>query len=189
MFERFTRRARAVLVHAQDEARQLGHNFLGTEHLLLGLLVEGEGVGAKALGGLGVTADAVRELVREIVGPGAESDLATPDDDAELLATIGVDFDQVRQAAEEAFGPGALEIAAAKRTGPKVRFAPRAKKALELALREALQLGHSYVGTEHLLLGLTRVDDGVSGVVLRRLGVSSAAVRQAVLDELASLGT
>jgi ATP-dependent Clp protease ATP-binding subunit ClpC len=112
MFERFTDRARRVVVLAQDEARLLNHNYIGTEHILLGLIHENEGVGAKALEALGVTLDAVREQVRDIIGEGNQ----TP--------------------------------------SGHIPFTPRAKKVLELSLREALQLGHNYIGTEHILLGL-----------------------------------
>ncbi|MGH8921240.1 MAG: Clp protease N-terminal domain-containing protein, partial [Actinomycetes bacterium] len=112
MFERFTDRARRVLVLAQEEARLLNHNFIGTEHILLGLIHEGEGVAAKALEQLGISLEAVREKVEETIGPAGTSPAGSPP------------------------------------------FTPRAKKVLELSLREALQLGHNYIGTEHMLLGL-----------------------------------
>jgi ATP-dependent Clp protease ATP-binding subunit ClpC len=114
MFEKFTDKARRVVVLAQEEAKLLNHNYIGTEHILLGLIHEGEGVAAKALEALGISLDGVREQVQEIIGQG--------------------------------------------QTAPTghIPFTPRAKKVLELSLREALQLGHSYIGTEHLLLGLIR---------------------------------
>src|SRR4026207_1097873 len=121
MFERFTDRARRVVVLAQEEARMLNHNYIGTEHILLGLIHEGEGVAAKALESLNISLEAVRQQVEEIIGQG--------------------------QAAP---------------TGP-ITITPRAKKVLELSLREALQLGHNYIGTEHILLGLIREGEGVAG--------------------------
>jgi ATP-dependent Clp protease ATP-binding subunit ClpA len=142
VFERFTDRARRVLVLAQEEARLLNHGFIGTEHLLLGLLAEGQGVAAVALGQLDVTRDVVREKVVEAVG-----------------------------------------IAGTPPTGSP-QFTPRAKKVLELALREALQLGHNYIGTEHILLGLVREGQGVASQVLVSLGADLARVRQQVIQLL-----
>ena len=142
MFERFTDRARRVIVLAQDEARLLNHNYIGTEHILLGLIHEGEGVGAKALESLGITLEGVREQVREIITEGTQAP-----------------------------------------TG-HIPFTPRAKKVLELSLREALQLGHGYIGTEHILLGLLREGDGVAVKVLTRMGAQPAAVRQEVIERL-----
>ena len=143
MFERFTDRARRVLVLAQEEARLLNHNFIGTEHILLGLIHEGEGVAAKALESLGISLEAVREKVEETIGPAGSSTTGSPP------------------------------------------FTPRAKKVLELSLREALQLGHNYIGTEHLLLALYRGQSGVAKQVLEQLGASEAAVREKVLAALA----
>ena len=142
MFERFTDRARRVVVLAQDEARLLNHNYIGTEHILLGLIHENEGVGAKALEALGVTLDAVREQVRDIIGEGKQ----TP--------------------------------------SGHIPFTPRAKKVLELSLREALQLGHNYIGTEHILLGLLREGEGTAVKVLSRLKAEHSAVRQEVIERL-----
>jgi ATP-dependent Clp protease ATP-binding subunit ClpC len=136
MFERFTDRARRVLVLAQEEARLLNHNFIGTEHILLGLIHEGEGVAAKALESLGVSREAVREKVAETIGPAGSSTTASPP------------------------------------------FTPRAKRVLELSLREALQLGHNYIGTEHMLLGLVREGEGVAARVLVSLGADLPRVRQ-----------
>ena len=143
MFERFTDRARASLSYAQDEARELGHDFIGTEHLLLGLLREGEGVAAKALEALGVSLEETRERVAEMIGTGSASDPAG-----------------------------------------SPPFTPRAKKVLELSLREALQIGHNYIGTEHLLLGLVREGDGVAARVLVASGADLARVRQQVMELL-----
>jgi ATP-dependent Clp protease ATP-binding subunit ClpC len=139
MFERFTDRARRVVVFAAEEARMLNHNYIGTEHLLLGLIHEGEGVAAKALESLGISLEAVRRQVEEIVGQG--------------------------QAAPTGHIP----------------FTPRAKKVMELSLREALQLGHNYIGTEHILLGLIREGEGVAAQVLQKLGADLNRVRQQVL--------
>jgi ATP-dependent Clp protease ATP-binding subunit ClpA len=143
MFERFTDRARRVLVLAQDEARGLEHNFLGTEHILLGLIKEGEGVGAKALEELGTTHDRLRRRIAEVVTPG---------------------------------DPGTASGAPP--------FTPRSKKVLELALREALELGHNYIGTEHLLLGLVREGSGVAAQVLVAEGLDLTTVRQKVIQLL-----
>ena len=140
MFERFTDRARRVLVLAQEEARDLNHAFIGTEHILLGLIREGEGVAAKALDALGVTFDVVREKVEEAIGANTNPSPGSPP------------------------------------------FTPRAKKVLELSLREALQLGHSYIGTEHMLLGLVREGDGVAAQVLNDLGADMARVRTQVIQ-------
>ncbi|OKL48400.1 NDP-hexose 4-ketoreductase [Boudabousia liubingyangii] len=142
MFERFTDRARRVVVLAQDEARNLNHNYIGTEHLLLGLIAEGEGIAAKALKSKDVTLEAVREQVIEIIGKGSTE------------------------------------------TTGHIPFTPRGKKVFELALREALQLGHNYIGTEHLLLGLLREGDGVASQVLTKLGVDLNELRKAVMQLL-----
>ena len=142
MFERFTERARKVVVLAQEEARHFNHNYIGTEHLLLGLLREDEGVAARALSSLNVTLDEVREQVESIVGYGEEG------------------------------------------TGAQAPFTPRSKKVLELALREALQLGHNYIGTEHILLGLVRESEGVAARVLSNLDVDPDKVRREVVRML-----
>ena len=142
MFERFTDRARRVVVLAQEEARMLNHNYIGTEHILLGLIHEGEGVAAKALESLGISLDSVREQVQEIIGQGQQA------------------------------------------PSGHIPFTPRAKKVLELSLREALQLGHNYIGTEHILLGLIREGEGVAAQVLVKLGADLNRVRQQVLQLL-----
>ena len=139
MFERFTDRARRVVVLAQEEARMLNHNHIGTEHILLGLIHEGQGVAAEALESLGVSLEAVRREVQEITGRGRRA------------------------------------------PSGHIPFTARAKTALEQSLREALQLGHDYIGTEHILLGLTREDDGVAAQVLIRLGADLNRVRQQVI--------
>jgi len=146
MFERFTDRARRVVVLAQEEARKLNHNYIGTEHLLLGLIRESEGVAAKALESLGISLDAVRQQVREIIGQGQQPP------------------------------PG------------HIPFTKRAKKALELSTRESMQLGHNYIGTEHILLGLLREGDGVAAQVLVKLGADLNLVRQQVIQLLQGSG-
>jgi ATP-dependent Clp protease ATP-binding subunit ClpC len=146
MFERFTERARRVVVHAQEEARDLNHSYIGTEHLLLGLMREPGSAAARALRELGIGRDGVREQVVEIVGRGSDPP------------------------------PG------------HIPFTPRAKKVLELSLREALQLSHNYIGTEHILLGLVREGHGVAAKVLASLGGDLSRVRDKVI-ELAPPGT
>jgi ATP-dependent Clp protease ATP-binding subunit ClpA len=139
MFERFTERARKSVVLAQEEARHFNHNYIGAEHLLLGLLRQDEGIAAQALVSLNVTLDEAREQLGSIVGYGKEG------------------------------------------TGPEAPFTPRSKKVLELALRESMQLGHNYIGTEHLLLGLVRESQGVANEMLSNLGVEADEVREQVI--------
>ena len=142
MFERFTDRARRVVVEAQDEARTLNHNYIGTEHILLGLIHEGQGTGAKALESLGISLDTVRQQVQEIIGQGQHA------------------------------------------PSGHIPFPPRAKKVLELGLAESKALGHHYIGTEHILLGLIREGDGVAAQVLVKLGADLNRVRQQVIQLL-----
>ncbi len=140
MFEKFTDRARRVIVLAQEEARMLDHNYIGTEHLLLGLIHEGRGVAARALESLGVSLEDVRRNVEEMIGRGQQA------------------------------------------LSGHIPFTPRAKKVLELSLRESQQLGHDYIGTEHILLGLIREGEGVAAQVLVKLGADLNRVRQQVLE-------
>jgi ATP-dependent Clp protease ATP-binding subunit ClpC len=142
MFERFSQRARRVVVLAQEEARLLNHNYIGTEHILLGLIREGEGVAAKALESLGISLDAVRQQVEKIIGRGQQA------------------------------------------PSGHIPFTPRAKKVLELSLREAKALGHNYIGTEHILLGLIREGSGVAAQVLVKLGADLNRARQQVVQLL-----
>jgi hypothetical protein len=142
MFERFTDRARLVVVLAQQEARRLDHGYIGTEHILLGLIHEGDGVAARALDSLGISLDAVRQQVEEIIGRGQQA------------------------------------------PSGHIPFTPRAKKVLELSLREALQLGHDDIGTEHILLGLVREGGGVAAQILVKLGADLNRVRQQVIQLL-----
>jgi ATP-dependent Clp protease ATP-binding subunit ClpA len=174
VFERFTKRARQSLAEAQLEAANLGHNFIGTEHLLLGLMRVHEGVASQVLTAAGVEIDRVREKVAEIIGGGV---------DAGALASIGIDVDAVREAVEASFGPGAFDRAVSGVDRRGAPFTPRSKKVMELALREALGLGHNYIGTEHLLLGIIRECHGVAAVVLHRL-LPETDFRGLVLDRL-----
>jgi ATP-dependent Clp protease ATP-binding subunit ClpA len=189
VFDRFTDGARQVVVLAQEEARALGHDYIGTEHLLLGLLGEEKGLAAVALGEAGVEPDAVRDEVVRLVGRGALGDA-----DADALRAIGIDLDTVREKVEEAFGPGALEPVRHLRGRRRRRrrcaepgqipFTPRAKKVLELSLRQALKLRHHHVGTEHLLLGLVAEGQGLAAEVLVALGTSPEELRRRVLAAL-----
>ena len=145
MFERFTDRARRVVVFAQEEARLLNHNYIGTEHVLLGLIHEGDGVAARALTSLDISLEAVRGRVESTIGRGAGA------------------------------------------PSGHIPFTPRAKKVLELSLKEALKLGHNYIGTEHILLGLIREGEGVAAQVLVELGVNLDGARQKVIQLLADL--
>jgi ATP-dependent Clp protease ATP-binding subunit ClpA len=190
MFERFTPPARSAVVLAQEEARELGHGFIGTEHLLLGLLREGSGPGPRALARLGIAHDDVRADVVRFVG--------TPDrGDQELLETLGIDLDEVRRRVEDTFGPGALDRARRRwgkgrcedaPPGGRIPFTPRAKKVLELSLREAERLHHGHIGTEHILLGLSREGQGLAAKVLESRGAPGEAVRAAVDQELGTNG-
>src|ERR1700754_4193530 len=146
MFERFTDRARRVVVLAQEEARMLNHNYIGTEHILLGLIHEGEGVAAKSLESLGISLEGVRSQVEEIIGQGQQA------------------------------------------PSGHIPFTPRAKKLLELSLREALQLGHNYIGTEHILLGLVRENEGVAARILLDFDADSDKIRNEVIRMLSGPG-
>jgi ATP-dependent Clp protease ATP-binding subunit ClpA len=191
MFERFTDRARQVAIDAQVSARRLGHGHVGTEHILLGLL-QGDGIGARVLGALGITAAAVEREVLAELGRGPLGG-----GDAEALGAIGIDLEEVRRRVEASFGPGALQWRPGRGCGRDRRlplfgghipFTPRAKKVLELSLREALALKHKYIGTEHILLGLVREGEGLAMLVLTRLGAAPDAIRARVLDALRSTG-
>jgi ATP-dependent Clp protease ATP-binding subunit ClpA len=195
MFERFTERARQAVVEAQDEAVLLRHHYIGTEHILLGVTRQETSVGARALHRSGFELEPARGAVRKLVGEGPPADPSVPDDDAAALEVIGIDLEEVRRRAEAAFGPGALDRLAGRRgrrrgrcVGPLsggIPFTPRAKKCLELGLREAVRLGHNYIGTEHILLGILREGQGLALDLLRDQGVSSDGLRDAVMEELA----
>jgi ATP-dependent Clp protease ATP-binding subunit ClpA len=182
MFERFTEAARAAVVQGQAQAAALQHGWIGTEHLLLGLLDDPDGRAARLLAPWQVRRDWALAEVERIVGRGE------PDIDAGALATLGIDLDEVRERVEGTFGPGALTGRRVCRRGwlrgrVVPPFTPRAKKALELSLREALALGDNFIGAEHVLLGLLREGDGVAAQILRSRGVERAAVQAALLRE------
>jgi ATP-dependent Clp protease ATP-binding subunit ClpA len=195
VFERFTQEAREAVVAAQHEAAGLHHSYLGTEHLLLGLF-HGSDSGARALHHLGVEAEDVRSALRRIVGEGPE--WTAPVDDEEALRSIGIDLDEVRRRVEDAFGPGALDVSfrrgrgGRRRCGPvtgHLPFTPRAKKVLELSLREAIRLGHGSIGTGHILLGLAREGEGLAMRILVERGVTVDAIRTAVAEEICGGGS
>ena len=180
MFERFTSEARAVVVAASAHADALQHGWIGTEHLLLGLLDDPEARPARLLGPWDVRRDSVLAEVERLIGRG------DPGLDAGALATLGIDLDEVRERVERTFGRGALSGRPGCRRGwfgPRVPFTPRAKKALELALREATALGDNFIGAEHVLLGLLREGDGVAAEILRGHRVDAAAVRDALMRD------
>jgi ATP-dependent Clp protease ATP-binding subunit ClpA len=176
MFERFSDEGRQAVVLAQDEALELRHGWIGTEHLLLGLL-RADGDGARLLTGFGIELASAREEVLAIIGPGEE------DIDREALATLGIDLDVVRERVERSFGRGALSRRGGCGRGilgRQVPFTPRAKKALELTLREGIALGARELRGEHLVLGLLRADDGVAAKVLQKHGVALETARARV---------
>ncbi|HET9672639.1 MAG TPA: Clp protease N-terminal domain-containing protein [Actinomycetota bacterium] len=194
MFQRFTDRARGTVVFAQEEARGLHHDYIGTEHLLLGLLRDSTSLGHQALERLGVELEDVRSQVVRVVGEGHPGTLGP--DDAAALRAIGIDLDEVRRHLEETFGEGALQGVAwpggrrrRKRCDRpsigRIPFTPRAKKVLELAVREATAREHPYIGTEHILLGLVRERDGLAAELLAERDVSADRVR-IVVNELIS---
>jgi ATP-dependent Clp protease ATP-binding subunit ClpA len=208
MFERFTQPARQVVVRAQEEARSFRHPWLGTEHLLLGVLAQPEAPGVSALTELGVNLASGRAALHQLVGRGGLGE-----SDAEALRTLGIDLDEVRKRAEASFGPGALDypwLAAAAaassadlprrrarhwlpwRHGPCVTgdltghlpFMPRAKRALERALREAESHGDRHIGVEHVLLGLLDPKSNMAVELLHHLGADPELVRSRVLADL-----
>jgi len=221
MFERFTDRARRVVVLAQEEARGLNHNYIGTEHILLGLIHEGEGVASKALESLGISLEAVREQVQEIIGQGQQAPTGhipfTPrakkvlelslrealqlghnyigtehillgllrEEEglaARVLESLDITVERVRAQVVRIVGSGE-EV-----TSGQIPFTPRAKKVLELALREALSLGHNYIGTEHILLGLVRENEGVAARILLDFDADSEKIRNEVIRMLSGPG-
>jgi len=193
VFERFTERAQEAVVFAQEEALGLHHQHIGTEHLLLGLLRDRTSVGYEALDRLGIRLDDVRSEVARLGGRGSPAALG--EEDAEALRVIGIDLDEVRRRIEATFGAGALERTSSARrrrrrrkgcapSASHVPFTPRAKKVLELALREAKALRHDYIGTEHILLGLVRERDGLAAGMLAERDVSDTRVRTVVSELL-----
>jgi ATP-dependent Clp protease ATP-binding subunit ClpA len=191
MFERFSHEARAVVTGAQEEARALGHTWIGCEHLLLAILDQSGTPPAAVLRRFGVTADGFRAVITDRIGAGGPTD-------ADALRTLGIDLDEVRRRVEASFGVGALDVPPRRPRGRlpwrrheacepvrgHIAFTPRAKKALELALREALALKDRHIGVEHLLLGILRFKDNAAVQLLEERGVSPEAVRAALLAEL-----
>lgn len=191
MFERFTGQARAVVVRSQDEARAMGHRFIGTEHLLLGLLHDEHGAAAEVLRAAGVRVEDVRERVQRLVG-GDDPGL-----DADALRSIGIDLAVVRDQVERTFGPGVLDVPAP--VGPKrgffrrrqgaptghIPFSERAKKVLGLSVREASRLRHGYIGSEHILLGLLVEGEGLGAKVLFDAGLDLEELRRRTVDRAA----
>ncbi|GAB2859157.1 hypothetical protein GCM10027176_71950 [Actinoallomurus bryophytorum] len=174
MFERFTDEARQVVQRAQEEARRLRHPYIGTEHLLLALLGGDGGPAAQALRGRNLDPDDLRRRIVGIVT--SEGDALDP----EALATLGIDLEEVRRVTEASFGPGALDVRGGKVPSGHIPFSKRAKKALELSLREALRLGHKYIGTGHILLGILREGEGLAAQVLATTGVDLDDLRDDV---------
>ena len=195
MFQRFTPAARQVVVRGQDEARRFGHPWLGTEHLLLGVLAEPGAPGVSVLTDRGVSLDAGRAALGQVVGRGGLCE-----SDAEALRTLGIDLDEVRRRVEASFGPGALDEIPRRplrRRRPWRRgrcepaavsghlsFMPRAKRALERAAAEAATLGDGHIGVEHLLLGLLDPGGNMAVELLRHLGANPDVVRAGVLGDL-----
>jgi ATP-dependent Clp protease ATP-binding subunit ClpA len=192
MFERFSTEARTVVLNAKTASRELGHQYIGTEHLLLALLSPQAGIAHTVLCDAGLTADRVRADI--------ESNLAEHRtlgrEDAEALEAIGIDLDAVRAKIEETFGPGALCPAPRPKRGlfrrrgrtqpPHYgRFTARSKKVLELSLREAIRLHHNYIGTEHILLGLIREGEGLAAKIICDAGIGLDDLRRRTLDSLA----
>lgn len=192
MFERFTSDARAVVVQAQEQARRLGHNYIGCEHLLLAIAASGTGT-ARALEDVGVTPAAVEEAMHHLLGDHLFAAV-----DSEALAAIGIDLDLVRQRIEDGFGAHSHRLGSRRlwwgRRRPcrpvsgHIPFTGRAKKCLELALREAMNLHDGEIAVEHLALALTRKSDGVAPKVFAALGLSSAQIRTMLLDRRRQAG-
>ncbi len=192
MFDRFTLGARGVIVGAGEGARRIGHNWVGCEHILLAIAGSDTPVG-EILNEAGVTPEAVEAAIAAVVGTtGGDGD------EKAALATLGIDLDEVRQAAEKIFGEGALDAARTSRRRPRhlrrrrrctrrddgLPLSPRAKRCLDMSLREALRLRHDYVGVEHIALSLLARDDTVAWKVLRRLGVVPANLSRRVHESL-----
>ena len=189
MFERFTQDGRQVVVRAQEHARRLGHGWVGCEHILLGVADSETAVGA-LLREVGAQPEALEEAIAAVIGPGPADG-----DDKVALAALGIDLDQVRHAVEATFGSGALEEATARRRGGlrhrlrqqrrscgtrHLPFTPRAKRCLELSLRDSLRLKDGYIGVEHIALSLLGRDDTAAWKVLLRLGVDPAELRRTI---------
>ncbi|MDJ1130525.1 Clp protease N-terminal domain-containing protein [Streptomyces iconiensis] len=180
MFERFSKEARAIVIGAQEEARSLGHERIGTEHLLLAALRHPAQPGPATLVRLGVTVTSCRAAVAAVVaGEGGE----LGPEDAEALRTLGIDLEEIRRRADSSFGSGALDAPRRGRSG-HIPFAARAKKVLELSLRETTARNDRRIGTEHVVLGLLRMDDKITLSVLDRLGIVPTDVQELIRADL-----
>lgn len=184
MFERFTAQAKAAVVGAQVGARELGQPSIDTPALLLGIAVERGSAGARVLDALGVSEDDIRDHIRRASEP---RDPTFSEADEIALRSVGIELDEVRRSVEEAFGPGALDRGRGTPAG-HIPFTPGAKKALELSLREAISLGHKYIGSEHVLLGLVRDEECPAALLLAARGVDAERLRSEVLRQIAAGG-
>jgi ATP-dependent Clp protease ATP-binding subunit ClpA len=196
MFERFTKQAREVPIGAQRHARDLGHPYIGTEHILLGLLDDASGAPATILGRAGLTHERVKADIQRFVDGTA---MQLGDADAHALESIGIDLDAVKAKLEETFGPDALQptfyeerrglfgrrrrVARVPPLG-HIPFTPRSKKVLELSLREAIRLKHKFIGSEHILLGLIREGEGLAMKILVDAGVDLPEVTRQAEESL-----
>jgi ATP-dependent Clp protease ATP-binding subunit ClpA len=185
MFERFTHGSREAVIRARQEAIAMRHDRVGTEHILVALLADPGGTLGALLGPYGLDADRVRAEIMRRVGRGDATAEEVEAADADALRAIGIDLDAVRAKIEEAFGPGALDLpppeprqrVLRRRARPRSRFSDRSKKCLELALREALRLGHTSIRPEHVLLGILRDGKGLAALILVDAGVDLVALR------------
>jgi ATP-dependent Clp protease ATP-binding subunit ClpC len=176
VFEKFTNLAKRSITLSQEEAITLGHDFIGTEHILLGLVRVREGLAGEILGEQGVTADQVRaETLRLLEAAGVSANGGR--EATEALAAIGIDVEEIRRRADDTFGPGRFRF-------PRPAFTMRAKRVLELTLQQSTELGHEEIRTEHLLLGLLAEGEGVGVEALGAVGVDSAALRTTVLERV-----
>jgi len=196
MFERFTAASRAVVINARQEAQQLGHPLIGTEHLLLALIHEPQDAVARLLRPHGLEPAIVRADIKRLLGPDFEPDLSFTEADAEdaaALKAIGIDLAKVRAAIEESFGAGSLQLSRpsprrrglfGRKAGGHLPFSSRAKKVLELSLREAIRLHHNFIAPEHIMLGLLREGEGLACRVLADHDVDFAKLRRELADSI-----
>jgi ATP-dependent Clp protease ATP-binding subunit ClpA len=197
MFERFTTQARGVVVDAQHEARLLNHDYIGTEHLLLGLLREDSGPSHSLLTAAGLNPDSVRARIARLLDQSPRESTALGEDDATALEAIGIDLEAIRAKIEESFGPGALDPppqprpqglfrrkGKPARIGGHLPFTARAKKVLGLSLREAIALRHNNIGPEHILLGLLREGQGLAAKVMHEAGIDLTDLRRRTVASL-----
>jgi ATP-dependent Clp protease ATP-binding subunit ClpA len=196
MFERFTAASREVVVTAQQEARELGHPYIGTEHLLLGLIHRPQNAVARLLRPQGLDPAVVRADIQRLLGDNFEPDLSFTEADAEdaaALKAIGIDLAKVRAAIEESFGAGSLQLSRpsprrrglfGRKSGGRLMFSARAKKVLELSLREAIRLHHNFIAPEHIMLGLVREGEGLACRVLADHAVDFKRLRDELADSI-----